>query len=120
MILLLNSACSLRWDEKQESRRDWVRASYLGMLIFVFVGVIAFACYANQFDDWTKAKDLLAVILPALPPSSVQERRFILKIPGVEPGLLSIPPVHLDGLLRLSTRPCAGFLFRKGLPWTQQ
>lgn len=53
-------------DPKQESRRDWVRAAYLGMLVFVFVGVIAFACYANQFGDWTKAKDLLAVILPAL------------------------------------------------------
>ena len=47
-------------DQKQETRRDWVRASYLGML------VIAFACYANQFGDWTKAKDLLAVVLPAL------------------------------------------------------
>ena len=53
-------------DQKQETRRDWVRASYLGMLVFVFVGVIAFACYANQFGDWTKAKDLLAVVLPAL------------------------------------------------------
>lgn len=52
-------------DEKQENRRDWVRAAYLGLLV-VFVGVIAFACYANQFGDWTKAKDLLAVILPAL------------------------------------------------------
>ena len=36
------------------------------MLVFVFVGVIAFASYANQFGDWVKAKDLLAVILPAL------------------------------------------------------
>ena len=53
-------------DEKQENRRDWVRAAYLGLLVFVFVGVIAFACYANQFGDWAKAKDLLAVVLPAL------------------------------------------------------
>jgi len=36
------------------------------ILDVVFVGVIAFACYANQFGDWVKAKDLLAVILPAL------------------------------------------------------
>ncbi len=53
-------------DEKQERRRDWVRATYLGALLTTFVGVIAFAAYANQFGDWTKAKDLLAVILPAL------------------------------------------------------
>jgi hypothetical protein len=53
-------------DKQQEIRRDWVRASYLGLLVLVFVGVIAFACYANQFGDWTKAKDLLAVVLPAL------------------------------------------------------
>jgi hypothetical protein len=32
----------------------------------VFVGVVAFACYANQFGDWVKAKDLFAVILPGL------------------------------------------------------
>jgi hypothetical protein len=49
-----------------EPRRDWVRAVYLGLLLLVFIGVIAFACYANQFGDWTKAKDLLAVVLPAL------------------------------------------------------
>ena len=52
--------------EKQESRRDWVRAAYLGLLVFLFVAVILFGCYANQFGDWAKAKDLLAVILPAL------------------------------------------------------
>ena len=69
-------------DEKQESRRDWVRASYLGMLIFVFVGVIAFACYANQFGDWTKAKDLLAVILPALTALIGAGTAFYFKNPG--------------------------------------
>jgi hypothetical protein len=53
-------------DQKQETRRDRVRAIYLGLLVFLFVGVVIFACYANQFGDWVKAKDLLAVILPAL------------------------------------------------------
>jgi hypothetical protein len=55
-----------RADQKQETRRDWVRAAYLGRSYPVFVGVIAFASYANPFGDWTKAKDLLALILPAL------------------------------------------------------
>ncbi len=69
-------------DEKQETRRDWVRASYLGMLVFVFVAVIGFACYANQFGDWTKAKDLLAVILPALTGLIGAGTAFYFKNPG--------------------------------------
>ena len=69
-------------DEKQESRRDWVRASYLGMLVFVFVGVIGFACYANQFGDWSKAKELLAVILPALTGLIGAGTAFYFKNPG--------------------------------------
>lgn len=54
----------------------------MGMLIFVFVGVIAFACYANQFGDWTKAKDLLAVILPALTALIGAGTAFYFKNPG--------------------------------------
>ncbi len=69
-------------DEKQESRRDWVRATYLGLLVFVFAGVIAFACYANQFGDWTKAKDLLVVVLPALTGLIGAGTAFYFKNPG--------------------------------------
>jgi len=52
------------------------------MLIFVFVGVIAFACYARQFGDWTKAKDLLAVIFPALTAVIDAGTTFYFKNPG--------------------------------------
>ncbi len=43
-----------------------MRAWHLKVLIAMFVGIVIFACYANQFGDWTKAKHLLAVVLPAL------------------------------------------------------
>ena len=43
-------------DKQQEIRRDWVRASYLGLLVLVFVRVIAFACYANQFVTGPKRR----------------------------------------------------------------
>ena len=44
--------------------------------------VIAFACYANQFGDWTKAKDVLAVILQALTGLIGAETTFYFKNTG--------------------------------------
>jgi uncharacterized membrane protein YoaK (UPF0700 family) len=55
-----------RATEEQQRRWDWVRSIYLVILMALFVGVVAFACYSNQFGDWAKAKELLGILLPAL------------------------------------------------------
>jgi hypothetical protein len=44
--------------------------------------VIAFACSTNQFDDWVKAKDLLAFILQALNGLIGAETTFYFKNTG--------------------------------------
>jgi hypothetical protein len=45
--------------EEQQRRWDSVRSIYLVILVALFVGVVGFACYANQYGDWAKAKELL-------------------------------------------------------------
>lgn len=52
--------------ERQQRRWDSVRSVYLVILVALFVAVVAFACYANQYGDWAKAKELLGILLPAL------------------------------------------------------
>ena len=52
-------------DERRERRRDWVGRVHR-ILALLFASVIFFACFANQFGDWAKAKELLAILLPAL------------------------------------------------------
>ncbi len=69
-------------DDLRERRRDWVRAAYIGLLAVLFASVIVFACCANQFGDWVKAKELLTIILPALTGLIGAGTAFYFKNPG--------------------------------------
>lgn len=57
------------WKVRAEERRAWqqelVRSGLAILFTCIFIGTVAYACWAATTRHWTEAKDLIQILLPA-------------------------------------------------------
>lgn len=57
------------WEEHNAARREWlqelVRFGLAGLFTLIFIGTVAYACWAATTKHWPEAKDLIQILLPA-------------------------------------------------------
>lgn len=57
------------WEEHNAARRAWqqelVRSGLAALFTCIFIGTVAYACWAATTKHWPEAKDLIQVLLPA-------------------------------------------------------
>lgn len=57
------------WEARGAERRRWwqevVRAQLAALFTLIFIGTVAYACWAATTSHWRNAKELIQILLPA-------------------------------------------------------